>query len=160
MAEEKMFTQAELDKIVADRVAREQKKFEQEKKELERKQNETVEEYEERIANANLTTEEKHKKQLETFQKQLAEREKELTTIKTNEIKRAMLGKYKLSDKFLNRIGGATEEEIENNVKELTEILGEHVKGLAGRTPDNLNGKENTDKDKELEAFEKAFNSF
>lgn len=160
MAEEKTFTQAELDKIVADRIAREQKKFEQEKKELERKQNETVEEYEERIANANLTAEEKHKKELENFKKQLEEKEQLLSTIKTNEIKRNMLGKYKLSDKFLNRVNGATEEEIENNVKELTEILGEHVKGLAGRTPENLDGKENKDKDPELEAFEKAFNSF
>ena len=69
--ETKTYTQEEVDKMIDKRFARMKADFEKEKKELERKHNESIEDYEERIKNANLTAEEKHKKELEKIQKDL-----------------------------------------------------------------------------------------
>ncbi|MBF1194912.1 MAG: phage capsid protein, partial [Fusobacterium periodonticum] len=55
----KTFTQEEVDKMIETRLKRENEKFEKAKKELERQHNESIEDYEERIKNANLTAEEK-----------------------------------------------------------------------------------------------------
>lgn len=138
----KTFTQEEVDKIVEERIAREKKKFDTERKELERKHNESIEDYEERIKNANLTAEEKLNKELAKLKKDIEERDTQLATIKSNEIKSNMLDKYKLSRKFLNRISGNTEEEIEASVKEFSEAIGEYMKDLGGGTPPNLKGAE------------------
>lgn len=141
MAEgDKHFTQEEVDAIIEKRLGRQKADFEKEKKELERQHGETIEEYEERIKNANLTAEEKHKKELEKIQKDLDAKNAELSTIKTNEIKRNMLAKYKLSEKFLSRISGTTEEEIEASVKEFSEAIGEYMKSQVGGTPEAMNG--------------------
>ena len=75
MAEmDRTFTQEEVDKLIADRLARAEKKFNLEKKELERKHNESIEDYEERIKTANMTAEEKFKLELEKRDKLLAEK--------------------------------------------------------------------------------------
>ena len=63
--EPKTFTQEEVDEMINKRFARMKADFEKEKKELERKHNESIEDYEERIKNANLTAEEKHKKEID-----------------------------------------------------------------------------------------------
>lgn len=55
--------------------------FESEKKELEKKHGETIEEYETRINNANLTVEEKYNKSLAELQKQLDTSNTELATL-------------------------------------------------------------------------------
>lgn len=138
----KTFTQEEVNKMIEDRLAREKKKFDTERKELERKHNESIEDYEERIKNANLTAEEKLNKELAKLKKDIEERDTQLATIKSNEIKSNMLDKYKLSRKFLNRISGNTEEEIEASVKEFSEAIGEYMKDLGGGTPPNLKGAE------------------
>lgn len=134
------FTQAELDKIVSERVARAQAKFDKEKKELERKHGETLEEYEERVKNANLTAEEKYQKEIEKIKKDLEAKDSELAKIKSDEVKKACLAKYKLSDKFLGRITGNTEEEIEASVKEFSEAIGDFIKSQVGGEPGALNG--------------------
>lgn len=139
--EEKTFTQEEVNKMMDERFAREQAKFEREKKELERKHNESIEDYEERIKNANLTAEEKHKKEIDKIQKDLDTKNAELSKIKTDEIKRTTLAKYKMPDKFLDRISGTNEEEIEASVKGFAEVMGEYVKGLgASGVPGAMNG--------------------
>ena len=139
--EVKTYTQEEVDKMIDKRFARMKADFEKEKKELERKHNESIEDYEERIKNANLTAEEKHKKELEKIQKDLDTKNAELTKIKTDEIKRATLTKYKMPDKFLDRISGTNEEEIEASVKGFAEVMGEYVKGLgASGIPRAMNG--------------------
>ena len=139
--ETKTYTQEEVDKMIDKRFARMKADFEKEKKELERKHNESIEDYEERIKNANLTAEEKHKKELEKIQKDLDAKNAELSKIKTDEIKRATLAKYKMPDKFLDRISGVTEEEIEASVKGFAEVMGEYVKGLgASGIPRAMNG--------------------
>ena len=139
--EPKTYTQEEVDKMIDKRFARMKADFEKEKKELERKHNESIEDYEERIKNANLTAEEKHKKELEKIQKDLDTKNAELTKIKTDEIKRATLTKYKMPDKFLDRISGTNEEEIEASVKGFAEVMGEYVKGLgASGIPRAMNG--------------------
>lgn len=139
--ETKTYTQEEVDKMIDKRFARLKADFEKEKKELERKHNESIEDYEERIKNANLTAEEKHKKELEKIQKDLDAKNAELSKIKTDEIKRATLTKYKMPDKFLDRISGVTEEEIEASVKGFAEVMGEYVKGLgASGIPGAMNG--------------------
>ncbi|MDU2235132.1 MAG: DUF4355 domain-containing protein [Fusobacterium periodonticum] len=139
--ETKTYTQEEVDKMIDKRFARMKADFEKEKKELERKHNESIEDYEERIKNANLTAEEKHKKELEKIQKDLDTKNAELTKIKTDEIKRATLTKYKMPDKFLDRISGTNEEEIEASVKGFAEVMGEYVKGLgASGIPRAMNG--------------------
>ena len=139
--ETKTYTQEEVDKMIDKRFARMKADFEKEKKELERKHNESIEDYEERIKNANLTAEEKHKKELEKIQKDLDSKNAELTKIKTDEIKRTTLAKYKMPDKFLDRISGTNEEEIETSVKGFAEVMGEYVKGLgANGVPGAMNG--------------------
>lgn len=139
--ETKTYTQEEVDKMIDKRFARMKADFEKEKKELERQHNESIEDYEERIKNANLTAEEKHKKELEKIQKDLDAKNAELSKIKTDEIKRATLTKYKMPDKFLDRISGVTEEEIEASVKGFAEVMGEYVKGLgASGIPGAMNG--------------------
>ena len=126
--------------------------------ELERKHNESIEDYEERIKNANLTAEEKHKKEIEKLQKDLDAKNAELSKIKTDEIKRTTLAKYKMPDKFLDRISGANEEEIEASVKGFAEVMGEYVKGLgASGVPGAMNGGSNggADKKAQLEELKK-----
>ena len=156
--EEKKFTQEEVDEMISKRFARLKTDFEKEKKELERKHNESIEDYEERIKNANLTAEEKHKKEIEKLQKDLDAKNAELSKIKTDEIKRTTLAKYKMPDKFLDRISGANEEEIEASVKGFAEVMGEYVKGLgASGVPGAMNGGSNggADKKAQLEELKK-----
>ena len=156
--EEKKFTQEEVDEMISKRFARLKTDFEKEKKELERKHNESIEDYEERIKNANLTAEEKHKKEIEKLQKDLDAKNAELSKIKTDEIKRTTLAKYKMPDKFLGRISGANEEEIEASVKGFAEAMGEYVKGLgASGVPGAMNGGSNggADKKAQLEELKK-----
>ena len=161
--EPKTFTQEEVDEMINKRFARMKADFEKEKKELERKHNESIEDYEERIKNANLTAEEKHKKEIDKIQKDLDAKNAELTKIKTDEIKKATLTKYKMSDKFLDRISGVTEEEIEASVKGFAETMGEYVKSLgASGVPGAMNGGSNGGADKKAQLEElkkKAFES-
>ncbi len=161
--EPKTFTQEEVDKMIESRLKRENEKFEKFKTELERKHDETIEDYEERIKNANLTAEEKHKKELEKIKKDLDAKNAELTKIKTDEIKRAILAKYKMPDKFLDRITGTNEEEIEASVKGFSEVMGEYVKSLgASGVPGAMNGGSNGGADKKAQLEElkkKAFES-
>lgn len=156
--EPKTFTQEEVDKMIETRLKRENEKFEKAKKELERKHDETIEDYEERIKNANLTAEEKHKKEIDKIQKELDARNAELTKIKTDEIKKATLIKYKIPEKFLDRISGITEEEIETSVKSFSETMGEYVKSLgASGVPGAMNGGSNggANKKAQLEELKK-----
>ena len=161
--EPKTFTQEEVDEMINKRFARMKADFEKEKKELERKHNESIEDYEERIKNANLTAEEKHKKEIDKIQKDLDAKNAELTKIKTDEIKKATLTKYKMPDKFLDRISGVTEEEIEASVKGFAETMGEYVKSLgASGVPGAMNGGSNGGADKKAQLEElkkKAFES-
>lgn len=157
---DKTFTQEEVDKMINDRLARERKKFDTEKKELERKHNESIEDYEERIKTANMTAEEKFKLELEKRDKLIAEKDGALKKIEVDGIKRSVLSKYKLPEKFMSRISGETEEDIETSVKEFNEVMGEYIKSQAGGTPTNLDGgsKGKVEKDIELEAFDNAMN--
>lgn len=161
--EPKTFTQEEVDEMINKRFARMKADFEKEKKELERKHNESIEDYEERIKNANLTAEEKHKKEIDKIQKDLDAKNAELTKIKTDEIKKATLTKYEMPDKFLDRISGVTEEEIEASVKGFAEAMGEYVKGLgASGVPGAMNGGSNGGADKKVQLEDlrkKAFES-
>ena len=159
---DKTFTQEEVDKMIADRLSRAEKKFNAEKKELERKHNESIEDYEERIKTANMSAEEKYKLELEKRDKAIAERDGKLKKIETDTLKKAALSKYKLPDKLIDRVSGESEEEIEVSVKGLQEAIGEYVKGQAGSTPENLNGGsgKKDEVDKELEAFDKAYNGY
>ena len=154
----KTFTQEEVDKMIETRLKRENEKFEKAKKELERQHNESIEDYEERIKNANLTAEEKHKKELDKIQKELDARNAELTKIKTDEIKKATLIKYKIPEKFLDRISGVTEEEIDTSVKSFSETMGEYVKSLGtSGVPGAMNGGSNggVNKKAQLEELKK-----
>ncbi|WP_338966174.1 DUF4355 domain-containing protein [Fusobacterium nucleatum] len=161
--EPKTFTQEEVDKMIESRLKRENEKFDKFKAELERKHNESIEDYEERIKNANLTAEEKHKKEIDKIQKDLDAKNAELTKIKTDEIKRTTLAKYKIPDKFLDRISGTNEEEIEASVKGFAETIGEYVKSLgASGVPGAMNGGSNGGADKKAQLEElrkKAFES-
>ena len=129
---EKTFTQEELDAIIEERLKRERKQFDKEKKALERQRDESIEEYEKRIEEANLTAEEKYKKELEKIAKEKDELGAQLSKIKTDEVKRATLKKYKLSEKFLARVSGSTAEEIEASVKDFSDAIGEYVKSQVG----------------------------
>ncbi len=155
---DKTFTQEEVDKLIADRLARAEKKFNLEKKELERKHNESIEDYEERIKTANMTAEEKFKLELEKRDKLLAEKDGKLKKIETDGIKRNVLSKYKLPEKFMSRISGETEEDIEASVKDFSEVMGEYIKSQAGGTPDNLDGGSKEDKKPKVDRFDDILN--
>lgn len=155
---DKTFTQEEVDKLIADRLARAEKKFNLEKKELERKHNESIEDYEERIKTANMTAEEKFKLELEKRDKLLAEKDGKLKKIETDGIKRNVLSKYKLPEKFMSRISGETEEDIEASAKEFSEVMGEYIKSQAGGTPDNLDGGSKEDKKPKVDRFDDILN--
>jgi putative prophage lambdaCh01, scaffold protein len=131
--ETKTYTQEEVDKMIDKRFARMKADFEKEKKELEK------------------------------IQKDLDAKNAELSKIKTDEIKRTTLAKYKMPDKFLDRISGANEEEIEASVKGFAETMGEYVKSLgASGVPGAMNGGSNggADKKAQLEDLrKKAFES-
>ena len=146
-ADDKTFTQEEVDKLIADRLARAEKKFNLEKKELERKHNESIEDYEERIKTANMTAEEKYKLELDKRDKLIAEKDGALNKIKVDGIKRNVLSKHKLPEKFMSRISGETEEDIEASVKDFNEVMGEYIKSQAGGTPNNLDGGSKGDKE-------------
>lgn len=105
---------------------------------------------EERVKNANLSAEEKHKKEIEKIQKDLEAKNAELSTIKTNELKKAALVKYKLPDSFLGSITGTTEEEIEASVKAFSENLGTYLKTQAAGVPGDMNGGSG-EKDKKIQ---------
>lgn len=155
---EKLFTQEEVDKLIAERIARAEKKFNLEKKELERKHNESLEEYEERIKTANMTAEEKYKHELEKRDKALAEKEAALKKITVDGLKKSTLSKYKLPETFLDRISGESEEEIETSVKSFQEGISNYLKSQSGGTPGDMTGgsKEKKDNDAELNAFDEA----
>lgn len=159
MAEmDKTFTQEEVDKMINDRLARERKKFDTEKKELERKHNESIEDYETRIKTANMTAEEKFKLELEKRDKLIAEKEGALKKIEVDGIKKSVLSKYKLPEKFISRISGETEEDIETSVKEFNETIGEYIKSQAGGTPNNLNGGSKENKEPKRDRFDDILN--
>ena len=155
---DKTFTQEEVDKMINDRLARERKKFDTEKKELERKHNESIEDYEERIKTANMTAEEKFKLELEKRDKLLAEKDGKLKKIEVDGIKRSVLSKYKLPEKFMSRISGETEEDIEASVKDFNEVMGEYIKSQAGGTPNNLDGGSKEDKKPKVDRFDDILN--
>lgn len=108
-----------------------------------------------------MTAEEKYKHELEKRDKALAERDATLKKINTDTMKKSALSKYKLPEKFIDRISGETEEEIENSVKSFQEGISEYLKATAGRTPDDMKGgsKEET-RDAGLDAFDRAYNGY
>lgn len=161
--EEKTFTQAELDKAIADRLAREKKSHEKAMKDLEMKHGETVQEYEERIKTANMTAEEKYKYELEKLKAQNSEYTGKIKSMEVDSIKKSVLSKNGLSEKFLSKVAGETAEEIEASAKELKESMDEYFKNLAGGTPNNLNGGSGDGDSKEdpiLDSFDKEFNKY
>lgn len=160
--EEKTFTQAELDKAIADRLAREKKAHEKAMKDLEMKHGETVQEYEERIKTANMTAEEKYKYELEKLKAQNSEYTGKIKAMEVDSIKKSVLSKNGLSEKFLGKVSGETTEEIEASAKELKESMEEYYKGLAGGTPNKLDGgsKADGEKDPILDGFDEEFNKY
>lgn len=129
----KTFTQEEVDKIIADRVARERKSFD-------KKHGETIADYEKRIKTANMTAEQKYKFELEEREKAIAEKETAIKNLTVQGLKKSILSKYKVDEKHMKYIAGDTEEEIEANTKEYLEAIGEHWKGQAGGTPSKMTG--------------------
>ena len=162
VTEEKTFTQAELDKIIADRFARETKQHEKAIKDLQMKHGETVQEYEDRIKTASMTAEEKYKYELEKLKSQNQEYTGKIKSLEIEGVRKSVLSKNGLSEKFLGRITGESIEDIENSVKELKEDMDAYFKGLAGGTPNNLNGGSKTDSkdDAILDSFDKEFNKY
>lgn len=158
MEETKTFTQEEVDKLINDRLARERKKFDAEKKELERKHNESIEEYEERVKTANMSAEEKYTHELEKVKKSLEEKEATLKKMNIDSLKLSALSKYKLPEKFINRISGETEEEIEESVKSFQEGISEYLKTQAGGTPTNMSGGSKEITDESNDKFEEILN--
>jgi len=159
---EKTFTQAEVDQMIKDRLARENKTHEKAIKDLQMKHGETVQEYEERIKTASMSAEEKYKYELEKYKTQVSEYTGKIKALEIDGVKKSVLSKSGLSEKFLNKVSGETPEEIENSVNELKEIMAEYLKGQAGGTPNNLNGGSagGSKEDPILNSFDKEFNKF
>ena len=85
--------------------------------------------------------------ELEKRDKLIAEKDGALKKIEIDGLKKSVLSKHKLPEKFMSRISGETEEEIENSVKDFNDALGEYIKSQAGGTPNNLDGGSKGDKE-------------
>ena len=158
----KTFTQEEVDKLINARFAKEAKQHEKAIQELQMKHGETVQEYEDRIKTASMTAEEKYKYELEKLKSQNEEYTGKIKSLEIEGVRKSVLSKNGLSEKFLGRITGESIEDIENSVKELKEDMDAYFKGLAGGTPNNLNGGSKTDSkdDAILDSFDKEFNKY
>jgi hypothetical protein len=110
--EDKLFSQAELDRIVADRLARKEetdrKKLESEKQKLEETKLKEQNEWK--------TLAEKKDAELADISKKLKERE-------LMDMKRTTAAKFGIPDTLASRLVGSTAEELEADAKQLAETL-------------------------------------
>ncbi|MGL5051575.1 MAG: capsid assembly scaffolding protein Gp46 family protein [Fusobacteriaceae bacterium] len=146
----KTFTEEEVNRIISDRLIREKKAFE-------KKQTETVTEYEKRIKTINMTAEQKYKFELDEREKALAEKEMEIKNLTSVGLKKSILSKHKLNEGHLKYIAGDSEEEIENNVVEYLDTIGNHWKSQAGSTPSQMKGGSEAKEKDFSDSFDRAW---
>jgi len=110
--EEKTFTQAELDTIIADRLKREKEKAELAAKKAE-----------EEAERKKLEEQGQYKEALEAEKKKREEAEEKARLLEVNAIKARVAAKHNLPEPLVLRLQGETEEEIEADAKSLAGAL-------------------------------------
>jgi hypothetical protein len=110
--EDKLFSQAELDRIVADRLARKEE-ADRKKSEAEKKQSDE----------AKLKEQNEWKSLAEKKEIELAETQKKLKERETLDLKRTTAAKHGIPENLAARLIGTTPEEIEADAKALAETL-------------------------------------
>lgn len=115
--EPKSFTQAEIDAIVEERLAREKKKY-ADYAELKKAAAELAE-----IKKSQMTELEKLKAELAEKDKLLQEKDSELSGLKLERVKNATLVKYGIDLEWIDAVAGTTEEEVEASVQKLAKRL-------------------------------------
>ena len=110
-----------------------------------RKQAEAFEKAEQERKEAQLSETEK-------LQKRLAERENELHTLQTNELKRQAAAKHKLPDALALRLQGNTLEELEKDAEELVKTLPKGTVNMGATNPGATTGRK-TDEELRAEIF-------
>lgn len=113
----KTLTQAEIDAIVEERLAREKKKY-ADYSELKKAAAELAE-----IKKSQMTELEKLKADLAEKDKLLQEKDTELSGLKLERVKNAMLSKYSIDPEWIDSVSGTTEEEVEASVQRLAKRL-------------------------------------
>jgi hypothetical protein len=129
----KTFTQAELDGIIAERLARATDKY---------RDHDTMKAELEQLKKGQMTEAEKTAAKLAEAEKKAAEAEAKLKAAEVRDLKLAALTKLGLSPSFASRIGGEDAKAIEEDAKELQKLLGGTKAGggsapAAGQTDGN-----------------------
>jgi len=111
-ADDKKFTQAELDAIVKERLDREKKQRDKAAAEAKKKAEEKA-----------LAENQEWKKLADEREAELAKIQAELKTANLLELKRAAAAEYELPEALIPRLQGDTKEDIEADAKQLAETL-------------------------------------
>jgi len=114
---EKLFTQAQLDAIIKDRVHRESLKY-KDYEDLKAKAAKLAD-----LEKAQMTEQERIQAELREAQEKLTKLQAEAENVRIENLKLKVLDEFGLAKSWLTRIGGTTEEEIRNDAQGLKKML-------------------------------------
>jgi hypothetical protein len=130
--ENKTFTQAEVDAIIADRLKREREKY-KDYGELKKAAEEL-----QKIKESQMSEAEKLQAKLAEYERTVADKELELASIKAEATKQKILSDMGLPLSWASRIFGTTEDEIRADAEELKQLLGAQGRPIgSGTNPPN-----------------------
>lgn len=130
--QEKTFTQAELEAVLADRLRREREKY-KDYADLKK----MAEEYK-KLKESQMSETEKLQAKLAEYERQLLEKEREIAEARMESLKLKVLDEMGLPKSWASRIFGTTEEEIKQDAEELKKLLGVQGKPVgSGTNPAN-----------------------
>lgn len=136
--QDKTFTQAELNAIIADRLGREKEKY-KDYDELTKLKTDI-----ETKKQAEMTELEKAKLDLETYKQKITEAENAKKAMEIEVTKSKLMNELGLDLKFSDRVKGANEEELKADIESLKAMVGtvKTTVGGSGTNPANANSGE------------------
>lgn len=132
---DKTFTQAEVDKLVKDRLERDRKKY------VDYEDLKAAKAELDKIKTENMTEAEKLKAELEAVKTAKAEAEAKVKASERKSTVTSLLLKAGISINLADRIKGDTEEEIQADIDSLKEIVKTTTSGAGGSFPPSGGGK-------------------
>lgn len=131
-AEQKTFTQEDVERIISERLKREREKY-KDYAELKK----MAEEYQ-KLKEAQMSETEKLQAKLAEYERQLLEKEREAAEARLESLKLKVLDEMGLPKAWAVRLFGTTEEEIKADAEELKKLLGTTGKPVgSGTNPAN-----------------------
>ena len=122
--QEKLFKQEEVNRIIAERLAREQEKY-KDYEELKKAKTKLDE-----LENANKTELEKARAETDQFKKLAEQKEVEKKQVLIENLKLSLLDQAGLPKSWAKRILGQTEDEIKADIEELKKLLQEKAQNV------------------------------